>query len=126
MPIRKLCCHPGCTSFRLSNSKYCEKHREKDEAKDNERYINYLHDKYSSDESRLPSDKQSFYRTTKWKNMRREFLLNNPYCIYCGGLADQIHHDYPEKTDYFNDEMFFDTDRWQPICADCHRKMRNK
>ena len=126
MSVKRLCCCPGCVRFREEGSKYCSIHREQYESKDNERYVQYLHNKYSSNKSRLPADKLSFYKTSKWKNMRKDFLQANPYCIYCGGLADQIHHDYPQGTDYFNDEMFFDTDRWAPICAVCHRKLREK
>ena len=124
MAIVRLCSHIGCPRPRVEGHKYCVKHMEEDEARDNERYIRYLNDKYSSSKSRLPEDKQNFYNTRKWREMRRNFLMDNPYCVYCGALADQVHHNYPPKTNYFNDEMFFDTDHWQSVCADCHRRLR--
>lgn len=48
---------------------------------------------------------------------RREvFLLNNPWCIRCGGTADQIHHKAGRVGAALLDES-----RWASACGDCHR-----
>ena len=126
MPVIRLCLAPSCCYPRVEGSKYCEKHREQYEAKDKERYVEYLKNKYSSNKSRLPEDKLAYYNTYRWKKTRKDFLAQNPYCVYCGQPAEQIHHDYPEGTDYYTEELFYDESRFVPICAECHRKLRGK
>ena len=121
--IKKLCCHMGCPRTRLEGHRYCEKHLD-DEDKDNERYTEYLKNKYTQQGSRLPEDKQAFYNTSRWRKMRRDFLKENPYCVYCGSLADQVHHDFPEKYNYYNEEEFYDVSHLVSVCAECHRRIR--
>lgn len=47
---------------------------------------------------------------------RETFLLENPWCLRCGGLADQIHHKAGRVSDALLDET-----RWASACGDCHR-----
>ena len=47
---------------------------------------------------------------------RREiFLINNPWCIRCGGTADQIHHKAGRVGAALLDES-----RWASACGPCH------
>lgn len=47
---------------------------------------------------------------------RRLFLEANPWCLRCGGTADQIHHARGRIGDLLLAEEF-----WRSACADCHQ-----
>ena len=47
---------------------------------------------------------------------REEYLTANPWCIRCGGNADQIHHRAGRVGAALLDES-----RWASACGDCHR-----
>lgn len=47
---------------------------------------------------------------------RTEFLLNNPWCLRCGGTATEVHH----KAGRIG-ELLLDETKWAAMCPDCHR-----
>lgn len=123
MAIKKLCCHPCCSNFRVEGSKYCEKHKEKDEARDRERREEYLKThpiKYNSEASPYAR----FYKTYRWHKESSEFIKSKGcYCEICGrsDLRLQVHHNYPNYYDYTDE--FWDKSRWVVCCSSCHAKL---
>ena len=59
------------------------------------------------------------YRTARWRKERAEFLSRYPYCAICNQLATVVDHIKPHKG---NEEIFWNQDNWQPLCASCHTK----
>ena len=119
MPIKRLCCHAGCHRFRLPDSKYCEVHREADEAERERQKQEYLQKKYQH----RPSRYSELYNTMEWRLMRAEYLKDHPFCECCGTTENlQVHHKYPEGVDYSSPEMFFNVNALETLCRRCHAK----
>jgi len=58
----------------------------------------------------------SFYRTSEWIRVRKEFLSSNPNCCICGNKAQMVDHkkrilDGGDKINWNN---------LQPMCNSCH------
>ena len=122
MPIKKLCCHVGCSRFREEGSKYCSLHREKDEARDAARREEYFK---THPIKRSGSVYQEFYQTSRWHKESTAFIAAHPYCEICGSSDSrlQVHHQWPVGYCYNNEEDFFDKSHWIVICASCHARV---
>lgn len=125
MSIKRLCLAPNCSRFRVEGSKYCEKHREKYEALEEQRKKEWLSKKYNRQHTQ--SKYTDLYATREWKELRKRHLEKFPYCEKCGtryGL--QVHHKYPEGVDYSSTEMFFNEDALETLCTSCHSKTHDE
>ena len=121
--IKKLCCHPCCTRIRVEGSKYCEKHKEIDEACDIEREKQRKKDnprEYNSDPK-----KDKYYQSYRWHKESSEFIKSHPSCEICGNSNQrlQVHHHWPKGYDYWNDYDFWDKSHWITLCASCHQRI---
>ena len=47
--------------------------------------------------------------------MRRDFLEHNPWCLRCGGRAEEVHH----KAGRLGALLLDDT-KWAAMCHPCH------
>lgn len=115
--LKRLCCHPGCVRYAEEGTRYCPKHQEEHKKP----FVGGWMSDYT----------KSFYNSRRWRNEKAEFLKANPYCVYCGRPATDVHHEWPAGFDYHTPEFFFDHDAWQSVCFDCHqaitkRKMMEK
>jgi 5-methylcytosine-specific restriction protein A len=52
-----------------------------------------------------------------WRRARVGFLMANPLCVGCRHGATVVDHRDPHRGD---PAVFWDRDRWQPMCASCH------
>lgn len=121
MSIARICKHINCPRYRLPGSDFCDKHQD-DQAeldrKREEKKQNYFNNR--------PRTECEFYRTSRWKNERKTFLEQNPYCCQCGNIATEIHHNC-ETSDYLTDkDLFFDKEYWVPLCHTCHTNISNR
>lgn len=58
----------------------------------------------------------------RWRKERLAFLQINPLCKFCTQAgkvtaANVVDHIKPHKG---NQELFWDTNNWQPLCKTCH------
>ena len=58
----------------------------------------------------------------KWQQARKRYLQAHPLCVFCQQqgrvtAADVVDHIVPHQG---NDNLFWDTNNWQPLCASCH------
>lgn len=124
--IRHLCQHPCCSRFRVEGSKYCERHREKDEARDKakEEERTQKRDYTKLKEDPVSALKLKYYSSTRWHKESSEFIKRKGCCEICGrsDLRLQVHHNYP-NSNYFNDYDFWDKNNWLVVCASCHAKL---
>ena len=120
MPVKRLCCCPGCPAERLPNSNYCERHQSYEEERREKikKHLEEWHKKFERIDG-------SFFNTTRWRKERKRFLELNPYCS-CGELATEIHHDWATKDYLQNEDMFFDQSHWVSMCHSCHAKLSNR
>ena len=115
MPVRKLCLAPSCSRFRVEGSKYCERHREKYEAAEEQRKREYFERKYHHTQSRAGS----FYQSAEWKSLSRRLLNERKYCEFCGEYATDVHHIRP-VADY--PELALDENNLVVLCKACHAR----
>jgi len=122
--IKKLCCHPCCHNFRVEGSKYCEKHKEKDEARDNARKEEYFK---THPVNRSGSIYQDYYQSYRWHKESKAFIDSHPYCEICGRSREevrlQVHHQWPAGYCYNNEADFFDKSHWVVCCSSCHARV---
>lgn len=112
--LKKLCRKPGCPNFRLEGHNYCEKHLELEERKNS--FPLHIDNTY----------KDTFYNSSRWRSISKDYLRRNPLCSQCGAPAEVVHHNYPIGYDYHNAEDFFNEDSFVALCADCHNKLTIK
>lgn len=55
-------------------------------------------------------------KSRKWKDARQMFLIDNPFCVYCGEMSRIVHH--PEDSMY--EEDYIDFSRCEAVCGSCH------
>ena len=100
MPPRPLkpCNHPGCSS--LVTVGRCEIHQKKQK------------------EKRSLKKRDPFYGSTRWRYLRKKFLIVNPICSRCGSKATVVHHvkEIKEGGDPF------DKNNLEALCSSCHSK----
>lgn len=119
--IKRLCCAPGCSHFRLEGSDFCGKHSYLQEERDRRREEHSR--QFFRSRQRIDG---SLYNTSRWRTERRRFLTLHQYCQNCGDEATEIHHDYQTKDYLTDEELFFNEDRWIPLCHRCHTKISNQ
>lgn len=115
MSVKKLCCAPCCTRYRLDGHKYCEKHVEQYEAKDRQRQLDFLSRKYQHTQSRAGS----LYQSAEWRKLSKRLLQERKYCEFCGEYATDVHHIRP-AADY--PELALDESNLIVLCKACHAR----
>ncbi|PKL25025.1 MAG: HNH endonuclease [Spirochaetae bacterium HGW-Spirochaetae-3] len=100
-----LCRHPGCRQ-RIPIMGYCIKHQA-------------LHQPFAARVVAPTVNWQHLYNSARWRNARKAFLIEHPYCAVCGREATIVHHSIPHRG---NEELFWDEVYWEPICKHCHSK----
>jgi 5-methylcytosine-specific restriction endonuclease McrA len=65
----------------------------------------------------------ALYNTSTWRRLKREKLVEQPYCSRCGiakgpGVRLECHHIRPPRG---NADLFFDPDNLTLVCPSCHR-----
>ena len=53
----------------------------------------------------------------RWRAARLVYLQQHPFCAHCSGVATVVDHVVPHRG---NQELFWRTDNWQPLCSSCH------
>lgn len=79
---------------------------------------------------------KDYYRllhSRRWRLLRREKMMSNPYCEVCGKPAEEVHHITPVESmpNLHQMEMaMFDMANLQSLCHKCHvdahRQMHSK
>lgn len=123
MSIKRLCNHPCCSRFRVEGSKYCERHKEKDEAIDKQKEEERAKKRFQN--YKANPDHAAYWQSSKWKQISSRMLKEHPYCSICGrnDIRLNVHHHYPRGYDYFNDVDFYDEDRLMVVCTACHEQL---
>ncbi len=111
MPKRpkKPCAYPSCP--RLTDERYCEKHK---------KLAVKQYDKYG----RSPEVKKRY--GWQWQKVRRAFLAKHPLCEMCEKehrltKATEVHHILPLAAGGTSDE-----DNLMPLCKVCHSRITAK
>jgi 5-methylcytosine-specific restriction protein A len=65
---------------------------------------------------------------SRWEKARKTYLMSHPLCLMCkkdGRVtpATVVDHRIPHKG---NQELFWDTDNWQPLCAPHHNRDKQR
>lgn len=68
------------------------------------------------------------YNTTRWRKCRALFLVKHPLCVYCqkqgrtteAAIVDHI------KAHKGDEQLFFAESNWQPLCRDCHDRVKQR
>jgi 5-methylcytosine-specific restriction endonuclease McrA len=73
-------------------------------------------------------NRQSFYKTPRWKRARVVFLKANPICKFCAELGDVtpatvVDHVTPHRG---SARLFWDQRNWQALCKRCHDSVKQK
>lgn len=107
---KKICNYPGCSALINPNERYCTKHKKEPE-KPFSSAIRY---------------NELLYKTTRWKQLRKEILKRQSNCYYCGMSEKEtkleVHHKIPPKG---NEELFFDENNLVAVCGTCHKIITN-
>ena len=100
MPRRpkKPCSYPGCPN--LTEGRYCEEHKA---------FEPKPYEKKTSN---------PFYSTKEWKEKRREFLGERPFCVCCGRPAEIVDHIVPIR----KGGEPLDDRNLQSLCWSCHSR----
>ena len=59
----------------------------------------------------------------EWRKARTAFLAEFPWCVMCMSKATVVDHIRPHKG---NDLLFWERTNWQPLCARCHNRRKQK
>lgn len=96
------CNFPGCGKL-LTQSGYCPSHQA-------------MRPKPFSTATR---PNEEFYKSQRWKVLRRQKINEHPYCYLCG-ITDglQVHHTTPPRG---NEDLFFNENNLVVVCENCHR-----
>ncbi len=100
------CLKSGCPNLRQPPNRYCDEH--KDLAK--------------TEYPRKHPELNKIYSTKRWKDYRKMYLSEHPLCVNyveCGEVATVVHH---IKDSMGNDELFWDSNNHEAMCAECHNK----
>ncbi|QCK81885.1 HNH endonuclease [Geobacillus kaustophilus NBRC 102445] len=118
MPNRPLkpCAVPGCPN--LTQGRYCEKHKHKEQQDKAERHRYY-------DEHLRDQTARDFYHSKEWQRVRRAALVRDHYlCQHCLAKkritpADVVDHIVPVRVDW---SLRLTLDNLQSLCNPCHNR----
>lgn len=108
MPLR-LCAEAGCPE-RVPKGR-CPKHQKQ----------------LYKEQNLRRKDSDSLYGTSRWKNARKRFMMNNPICAECkstGLITAAQCVDHIRTVQSGAD--FWDETNWQSLCKPCHSAKTRK
>ncbi|TPW26386.1 HNH endonuclease signature motif containing protein [Pararhizobium mangrovi] len=73
-------------------------------------------------DARRPNARARGYNR-RWEAARRDYLDAFPFCRRCGNPATIVDHITPHRGD---DRLFWDRSNWQPLCAPCHNRHKQR
>ena len=71
-------------------------------------------------------DKYSYFKRRatalggKWQKMRKNKLIQNPFCETCGLMAQEVHHILPRHT---HPQLTYEWTNLQSLCHKCHMEI---
>jgi 5-methylcytosine-specific restriction endonuclease McrA len=67
---------------------------------------------------------EALYKSPLWRQLKKQKLREQSYCSKCG-ISDNlhVHHVLPPKG---NEDLFFDYNNLDVLCAKCHRLETNR
>jgi len=65
-------------------------------------------------------ERLKWYLTPEWRELRANFLQNNPYCVKCGEKATVCDHKDGHDPLTWKDTFF--TGAFQALCFSCHSR----
>ena len=104
---KRPCSYPGCPN--LTDGRYCPEHK---------RLMEKQYDKYYRSK-----ESAAFYRSTAWKKMRANYIIEHPFCVECqryGKLtkATVVDHIIPIRMG----GPQLEESNLQSLCAPCHTR----
>lgn len=69
-----------------------------------------------------PNARQRGY-SNEWQKARTAYLAAHPHCLRCFKPATVVDHIRPHRGD---DVLFWDRTNWQPLCATCHNRDKQR
>ncbi len=104
---KRPCSYPGCP--KLTDGRYCPEHKKLME----KQYDAYQRSREST----------AFYRSSDWKKMRANYLIEHPFCVECnrnGKLtkATVVDHIIPIRMG----GPLLEESNLQSLCASCHTR----
>ena len=100
-----LCTYPGCGRL-VRGGNRCEQHKA---AAKRELFT----------ERGKSGEWHGLYQSAAWRNLRRQFLAENPQCVVCGAAARIADHVVPHRGDK---RLFYDAENLQALCVSCHSR----
>jgi len=105
----KNCARGGCYKVSIYGKSYC---------------VDHMRQKYRTDQQIYKTtESNAIYKTSAWRNTRKDILHHEPYCRECAKhdrqtIATEIDHikAIAEGGDKW------DRDNLQPLCSDCHKR----
>ncbi len=105
--IAKPCAYPGCPNVAEPGNRFCLQHRTARRLGDRD---------YKARRTDLAE--QAFYKSERWKRLRKWKLWQDPLCEVCGGPAQVVDHIRPIKEG--GDPMT--VENLQSLCVRCHNR----
>ena len=106
--LKTICRALGCNKTVEYPNHYCPEHSYMEA--DKKDFFTAVND-YSPSYTNL-------YKTKRWKELEREHLRKEPYCVICG-CKENLVCDH-RQAHRGNLDLFFDPDNLQTLCKSCH------
>lgn len=81
-----------------------------------------LRDKYGKSKRKRTYKKGNLYNSSRWKRFSRWYRKDNPFCVVCDRLADDVDHITPIE----EGGSLYGEDNLQSLCKSCHAKKSAK
>jgi 5-methylcytosine-specific restriction protein A len=62
-------------------------------------------------------ERQKFYQSKEWTQLRFKFLAKNEKCFTCGDKSNTLDHIVTHKGDL---KLFWNEQNYMPLCSSCH------
>ena len=108
----KQCNQVGCLELINFNTRYCDKHKDSNDHKENNK-LNYQYDKKY----------KQFYNSASWRKLRKSVMIKHDWlCANCERegkyrVADVVDHIIEVKDDW---GKRLDSNNLEPLCHTCH------
>lgn len=106
-----LCHYPGCEI--ITQNYYCEKHKLISEQRKKE----HTKQLFKGTQRKESASYNNLYHTSQWRKLRKDFLIEFPYCVKCGNKANTVDHILDHKG---NESLFWNKKNLQSMCSSCH------